>query len=327
MNSPSNFNQLIQEGISGLQQGNFEIALHSFSQALQEAPNSVCAYANRAATHYAQGSYDNALNDLSRALELAPDLFSLYLNRGMVYRKLGEVDQAASDFGRAMLLDPKQFYNCVDRVIVLPSDQYSQPHGSTPSSSSSSVQMNSAKPSSVNYQLTMISRPKFNKSIFGLFEAVNQLCTNLELEIDDVLYRKVQQEILKSAIRFYDHIIAKTPYNYLFYWDRSCLFFDVQEYQGAIHDLNITIQYSPQNALLWLNRAIVHYKVLNLSQALADINQAITLNPAFADAYVNRAIILLALQRFDEAKTDLDRAIQIAPENSILRNLRNSLFH
>jgi tetratricopeptide (TPR) repeat protein len=322
------FDQLIQRGISHIQEGKLDAAVHSFSQALQQSSDSVCAYANRATAHYLQGAYESALNDLSRALELAPDLFSLYVNRGMTYRKLGEGDRAAADFGQALRLSPQGFSDCLDRLVIMPSE-YATPSRDSPTqtSSSDSTPMNEHQKAPVVYNLTGIARPEFHKNIFKLFESVTQFCASLEIELNDILHRKAQQEILQFTLRLYDQAIAKEPSNPLLYWDRSCLLSDTQKYDAAIGDLGMAIQYAPTNAVLWLNRAIIYYKILDLAHALLDISRSIELNPACADAYVNRSVILIGLQRFDEARADLDLAIQISPQNSILRDLRNSLTH
>jgi tetratricopeptide (TPR) repeat protein len=328
MKTQSVFDQLIQRGISCIQEGNLDAAVHSFSQALQQSSDSVCAYANRATAHYLQGSYENALDDLSRALELAPDLFSLYVNRGMTYRKLGEGDRAAADFGQALRLNPQQFSDCLDRLVLMPSE-YSTSSRDSPvqKSSADSPPMIEKQKSPVVYNLTGIARPEFHKNIFKLFESVMQFCVSLEIELNDMLHRKAQQEILQFTLRLYDQAIAKEPSNPLLYWDRSCLLSDTQKYEAAIGDLSTAIQYAPTNSYLWLNRAIIYYKVLDLAHALTDITRSIELNPASADAYVDRAVILIGLQRFNEARADLDLAIQIAPQNSILRELRNSITH
>ena len=187
--------------------------------------------------------------------------------------------------------------------------------------------MNEHQKAPVVYNLTGIARPEFHKNIFKLFESVTQFCASLEIELNDILHRKAQQEILQFTLRLYDQAIAKEPSNPLLYWDRSCLLSDTQKYDAAIGDLGMAIQYAPTNAVLWLNRAIIYYKILDLAHALLDISRSIELNPACADAYVNRSVILIGLQRFDEARADLDLAIQISPQNSILRDLRNSLTH
>lgn len=360
MQSNSAFDLLIQCGISDIQQGNFDSAVHAFSQALQQTSDSVCAYANRAAAYYAQGNHESALNDLSRALELAPDLFTLYVNRGMIYRQLEDSERAAADFGQAIRLNPRQFWDCFDRMLILSSEYRSghdpsdrshssnqspstRPHSSDqpPSSSQSPSDQSPSsnaqtrelpKPSpqaSATYNLVGIVRPELNRNIFQLFQSINQFCANLKLELSEISHRKAEQDFFHFMIRLYDQAIAREPCNPLLYWDRSCLLSDTKQYEAAITDLNIAIQYWPAHPYLWLNRAVVHYRVLDLALALSDITRSMELNvdanTADANAYAYRAIILTGLQRFDEARADLDLAIQLTPHNSILLNLRNNL--
>lgn len=319
---------LIQRGIADLQQGQFDAAISLFTAALQYSPHSVCAFSNRATAYYAQGRYQNALNDLSRAMELAPDLFALYVNRGITYNKIGEIERAAADFEQAIRLNSQHFGTYFDQTIVLsptPNPIAEQQTSEQPMNSQSSSQNLPKNSSQVTYDLVGTARKEFHQSIFKLSKAVSEFCADINSQFNDTAIRKTQSDMLKFALLIYNQAIAREPNNPLLYWDRSCLFSDIQQFDRAIADLDLAIKLTPTNPILWANRGILYYKLLDLAQAFLDLTKSLALDPASADVYANRAIVLIGLERFAEARFDLDKAIQLAPENSILLRLRASL--
>jgi tetratricopeptide (TPR) repeat protein len=305
---------LIQRGIIDFQKGQTETAIGLFTTALQHDAGSICAYANRATAYYAQGCYQQALNDLSRALELAPNLFALYVNRGLTYNRLGETDRSIADFGQAIRLDPQRFGQHFNQTIVL-----------SPKEPEIADVPASVDSQSLSYNLTGIARKELNKSIFKLFTAVSEFCSEVGIAWDDFTLRKTQADVLRFALLQYNQAIAKDPGNPSLYWDRSCLLSDTQQFEQAIVDLNRALRIAPNNAVFWSNRGVVHYKLLDLSSALSDFTKSLELNPNDAAVSANRAIVFIGLKRLREAVIDLDRAIQLAPDQAILVRLREML--
>jgi tetratricopeptide (TPR) repeat protein len=319
---------LIQRGIKDLQQGRIDTAIGLFTAALHHSPHSICAFSNRASAYYAQGCYQNALNDLSRALELAPDLSALYINRGITHNKLGDIERATADFEQAIRLNPQHLGAYFNQTIVLspqpPYQNLEQPMNSENPASNSTH--HSTQPSAqATYNLAGIARKEFHQTIFKLSRAVSEFCSEIDVQLNEIMVRKTQTDMLKFALLVYNQAIAKEPHNPLLYWDRSCLLSDIQQFDQAIVDLDQAIRLNPNHPIFWANRGILHYKLMDLAQAFVDLTKSLALDPASADVYANRAVVLIGLERYEEARCDLDRAIQLAPENSVLLSLRASL--
>lgn len=75
-------------------------------------------------------------------------------------------------------------------------------------------------------------------------------------------------------------------------------------YQGAIADLNQSINLNPQNAFAYNSRGNAYYELRQYQDAIAQYDQAITLNPNYAEAYFNRGLAHQLIGNTDQAKQD-----------------------
>ena len=86
-------------------QGQWQLALDSLNQAINDDPASADAHIYRGRTFFADGNTDGAVADYRRAIELAPDDCEAYYYRAIAYRAQGKADLAKSDEQRARHLD------------------------------------------------------------------------------------------------------------------------------------------------------------------------------------------------------------------------------
>jgi tetratricopeptide (TPR) repeat protein len=88
-------------------------AIASFSDALDQTAESVLALSQsivhfyRGGAYYYKGDYDRAIADYDQAIKLKPDLAGAYYNRGVTYAdKKDDYDRAIADFSQAIKLQP-----------------------------------------------------------------------------------------------------------------------------------------------------------------------------------------------------------------------------
>ena len=62
---------------------------------------------NRGVRHIDQGQDDLAIADFSEAIRLNPNFVSAFVRRGLAYTLIGEYDHAIADYGAAITLDPQ----------------------------------------------------------------------------------------------------------------------------------------------------------------------------------------------------------------------------
>ena len=93
-------------GLDALLEGNYEIALQYFNQALSINPSLVGVIYNRASLYATMHSLDKAIADYNLAIELAPSYYEAYINRGVIYLEQKQDALAAiADFTKAIEID------------------------------------------------------------------------------------------------------------------------------------------------------------------------------------------------------------------------------
>lgn len=75
-------------------------------------------------------------------------------------------------------------------------------------------------------------------------------------------------------------------------------------YQGAIADLNQSIDLNPQNAFAYNSRGNAYFELQQYEDAIAQYDQAIALNPNYAEAYFNRGLAHKLMGNDAQAKQD-----------------------
>lgn len=89
-------------GIGHLNDGQYELAIEQFNQALELAPYEANIYANRGLAHHWLEAYNEAGDDYGRAIELDPTNYLAYYNRGVSHTDRGQYEHALADYRRAV---------------------------------------------------------------------------------------------------------------------------------------------------------------------------------------------------------------------------------
>ncbi|WP_299484982.1 trypsin-like peptidase domain-containing protein [Acaryochloris sp. IP29b_bin.137] len=82
-------------------------------------------------------------------------------------------------------------------------------------------------------------------------------------------------------------------------------------YQGAIADLNQSIDLNPQNAVAYNSRGNAYFELRQYQAAIAEYDQAIALNPNYAEAYFNRGLAHKLIGNNDQANQDQLKSKQL----------------
>lgn len=95
------------------------------------------------------------------------------------------------------------------------------------------------------------------------------------------------------------HLYRGEAYAYLKEWDK------------AMRDFNLALQYDPHLAEAYNERGNVLRFMGNYEDALAEFSNAIQLAPTSHEAYYNRALAFEEIGNFDAAETDLTQTIKL----------------
>lgn len=121
-----------------------------------------------------------------------------------------------------------------------------------------------------------------------------------------------------SAIKDYDKLIklGSDSSAYLYYCYRGKSKFDLQDYNGALLDLNkgLLINQKYTKGLIW--RAETKEKLKNIPSAISDLDKAILLDPSDSLCFVQRAFLKQDIKDYRGAIIDCNKAISINPQYS-----------
>ena len=85
----------------------------------------------------------------------------------------------------------------------------------------------------------------------------------------------------------------------------------LQEYESALKDINVFIEYDPKIEKAYEIRQEIKYDMKDFTGAIEDANIMLILNPNSGDAYAKRGLSLLALGQKEKACTDFKKAFGI----------------
>ncbi len=100
--------QLFKEGYELQNKQNYPKALQTWDQILQQYPNEVAAYVNRALTRYYLNDLRGAVDDLSVAISKKADYVDAYYNRATILNSLKEYGPALADYDKYLSLAPQE---------------------------------------------------------------------------------------------------------------------------------------------------------------------------------------------------------------------------
>jgi tetratricopeptide (TPR) repeat protein len=113
-NAEASFNQ----GVAFDNNGQFDRAIHAYSEAIGFYPDYGLAYYNRGLAYASQGNLDRAIADYDEAIRLYPGNPDYFVSRGAAYHGKGQVDRAIQDYDQAIRLKPDDGLAFVDRGLA-----------------------------------------------------------------------------------------------------------------------------------------------------------------------------------------------------------------
>ena len=102
----------MQRGSVAFRNGDYDLAIASFTEALKLNPKDAAACNMRAVAHAKKGEFDPAIADYTEALRIDPKLVTAWFMRGKARQEKGDHDLALADFNEAVRLDPKNMAAC-----------------------------------------------------------------------------------------------------------------------------------------------------------------------------------------------------------------------
>uniref|UniRef100_A0A671YBY4 Tetratricopeptide repeat domain 28 n=1 Tax=Sparus aurata TaxID=8175 RepID=A0A671YBY4_SPAAU len=114
--SKAAFMEKVQQSNEACQRGDFQAAVHLYTNALQADPQNCILYSNRSAALLKLGQHQAALDDAEKACELNPKWPKAYFRQGVALQYLGRHADALAAFASGLAQDPKSLQLLVGMV-------------------------------------------------------------------------------------------------------------------------------------------------------------------------------------------------------------------
>jgi tetratricopeptide (TPR) repeat protein len=221
--------------------GQSAAALESYDAALELAPGTPAAHANRGSIYYTLDDYASALDDLNQALDLDPQHASAYYYRANVYRATEQTEAALADLDRALASDPEHARAYASRGLL------HHNLGNYAGALEDYGQALALDPAAAEVYL---NRGGTHATLGNFEAALDDYARTLELSPDDVDV----------------------------YYNRGTVYAMLEAYDLALADLNHALELAPEFAQVYGNRGLVYKAMGKTEEAIADLEQFIELS-------------------------------------------------
>lgn len=142
--------------------------------------------------------------------------------------------------------------------------------------------------------------------------------SNKDFSLASQVYGRILQLELDSVIRS------------LIYNHRGMALFAMADYQKAIDDFDMAVQFNEENVRAWCNRGLAYRILGRLDLSLENYQSAIRFDASSLDAYWGRAQTCFEMQMYGRALSDCEQILSLqadfAPAQDLLKAIRRQLF-
>ena len=277
-------------GKEAVAEGNLNLAIQQFSQAIAVEPNSAEAYWWRGQCHVLTGEYTTAVDDCTKAVQLDPSSSDAFCWRGMAHLfqwkvggQPGEIDVALADLNRAIELDPSNS----EAVLIRGSCWTSR--------------------GELERALADFSRAIELEPNDSYGYTCRGECYAVMMEVDKALADF--DEALRLSPDDIEALLARGSCRLMSRW----LSEGSSHYHGALEDANAVIRLAPDLPEGYYLRGMYHVSDGTLDDARLDFDEALRLDPQFAAAHMGRGLAQMWARRLTDAKAEFDEAIRLDP--------------
>lgn len=229
------------KGIQEFKNGNLDLAISDYTEAINLAHDDFEAYVNRGIVYHSIKEFDFALNDYSKAIDINPTIAEPYINRGRVYQEMGEHNLAISDLKKALIINPK---------------------------------------SAIAYNNLGISYSKNGDFDIGIenFDNAIKLDPNYANAYNNRAISYYKKEQYDIAIFDYTIAIELSPNHFDYYTNRGMAYFALRKYDLAIADYSKAIKLKPDYSKAYNKRAVAYYWAGKKNEAMKDARKALQID-------------------------------------------------
>ena len=133
-------------------------------------------------------------------------------------------------------------------------------------------------------------------------------------------------QVWRNSITLWNDVLSKYPTVITAYNNRGVAYFFLRDYNKAIQDFYLALQYAPYNAGSYNNLCRTYLAKGEYDNALSSCQKALLFKPDFSVAYINLGDTYHRLGKYNEAILSYERAIKLDPLNEIPYNALCTLY-
>jgi tetratricopeptide (TPR) repeat protein len=306
---------------------NFETAIQNYTKAISIYPDGM-TYFRRAETYIQLEKFKEAVNDFTKAISISKDttndsweivdynIIGIYWGRAYCYNMLNNYSSAITDYtkiieitrndqGVGPYLKRAENYIKIKRNDLAISD------------------FNKAISIDPNYSISYHSRGYFyqftleknDQALEDYNKAINIDSEYLPSYYNRGLIFGASGNPEKALADFTKYIENSEDQDANAYYNRGLAYYDLENYNSAIKDLDISIQLAPDNSDSYRIRGLSKSNLGNNEGAIEDYNESIRLDNNYSYSYMNRADTYYELGQYQNAILDYTNFIQLEPKN------------
>jgi len=318
--------------------GEYDLAIHDFTQAIRLGTNHAEAYCSRGAVFLRKGMVTVAIADLTEASGLDPASAEAFCQRGRAYMASDDYCRAIEDCGQAVRLDPTY----AAAYAVLGSAHFARgDFAESASCFEEAIRRDSKMAAQIHPNLAH-AWYKWSKVLqkAGRQAEAQRLADKARTLVDEggqPYVRKLREEPTRASQRedLFNRGLAhleKRKFHLAVdrfteaidmdgrcaraYCRRGQAFVEKGFPDTAIEDLDQAIRLDLDCAEAYCQRCRAHGMLFDFHRALKDGTHAIQLRPEYAQAYIYRGVAYLGQRDFGRAIADLSEAIRLEPESA-----------
>ncbi|WP_372365593.1 tetratricopeptide repeat protein [Candidatus Uabimicrobium sp. HlEnr_7] len=302
-----NLSAYSNRGIAYGKQKKYSLAIADFSIILKRDNNQVLTYMDRGYVYEKSGKYELAIKDYSEVIKKSPREIFGYISRGTLYGKIQQYKKAISDFEKILQIVPYHPMALYSRGIAYHGQkQYSR----------AIADFNQVLLIRPDYKQAYMARAESYKVLQKYDLAISDYNLILRISPNDLSAlesRGIVYDFKKNyqqAVNDFSQAILISPTTFL-YQSRAFSYSKQQEYQKALIDIEKAIKLDSKNSYSYYARARIYEKTKEIKLALRDYNVAINLNPQDSTYLYYRAMLYDELEEYQLALRDIDSAISL----------------
>jgi putative PEP-CTERM system TPR-repeat lipoprotein len=349
-------NELYNEGVKELRQGNGSGAIVLFKSVLEKDPKSIDARHQLAKAYMAAGRYEQAEKELQKVQRLNPAQRDIQLDLAKLYHFLKKPDLAFSN-AQAFLKDhpnsadalealgnacvglnkPQEAEDAYRRALQVEAERSSTKlelaglYVRSNRQQKASELLNEvirANPTETraSYMLADLELSQGNKdAAFAIFQKIMKNHKNEPEAPYKAALIQMDKGELASAGKTAAELIAKYPKRAEGYRLKGLVSYQQHNYPEAIASLQNSVKMQP-SVLGYYYLGLSLYNQGELENALSQFHQLLDLAPSITQARLLVGVILLKQQRLDDAIAEINRVVQQDERNALAHNILGSAY-